>query len=885
MLVSSEMVSIYFRLQPGEDHHGWRVVGNCSSLGNWDPGHGFPLNVQQETYWTSANPVTVPADVTLEYKYVYWAWDTYCWEDLTCNRTLHPVRLRMIVEDTENQPISKSHLLSFRNYSSRLSPFYFPEPSSPINFTGQEDTRVLIVSWTAPLLSSEGLLSRQSVPWVEHLYSAMIDSKVDFIWICGEEIPGIEKSALRKQNIVSVEIAADARAKHHIFVTSFLKPLFHSLVGGLSHFSHNLTELWDGYRTANSCVADTVMELYTGEEAVWLHDCELLLTPIFLTRRTKDPINIGLSLHHPIPPSEMFKLLPYRTAVLNSMLSCDLVEFEGFRYVRHFLRSCGRILEANCICREDGAIGVDYCGRFVTIGVGQMGLCPVLMEKAINSDQYKETITRLAQTYKGVTTWVSLDTLQPASGLLQKIAIFKAYLQSCHDPRPRLVQLYFQDRVDSAYQTAVQTALEALNIEAKDTAMELIPACESIETRLAYFSVSARYLNTAVKEGVSLPILEFILMHQYSPCFLVISEFSTLSNSLKSPAILNPFDVEVGLEVLRDHCSLLQVSAHDLRTAKYHTAQETTQSFLRGLGQARKNEKDYVYLTYGLSEGVKYVALSRNFATIFDSDILDAYRRARNRLILTDNEGTLIDIMHYTDLQGVRPSPALLDCLKVLSQDTRNSLYIATGRGKQTLDEMYSGIAGLGLVAEHGSFIKDQFTLFDWERVVPLRLEWLLPATDIISSYVSRLEGSFLDLKETAVRFSYTHIDPDYGSLQAQELISHLGLVMQPYQDQCEVVAGTDYVEVKPWGVSKGSTLVKIGSMLARKGPVDFILAIGDGVSDEEMFRELRKGMNSGVYACVVGMKPTSAQYYVTDRNEVFQLLDCLRHTGRTVHS
>ena len=880
------MASIYFRLQSGGDHHGWRVVGNSPILGNWDPGHGFPLNVQQETYWTSASPVTVPAGVTLEYKYVYWANDSYCWEALGCNRTLHPVRIRMIVEDTENQPLSKSHLLSFRSYSSRQSPYYFPEPSSPIHFTGQEDARVIIVSWKSPLICVQGELIRQRQPWIQHLYAGLLESKLDFLWICGEEIPEIDKSALRSHSVISAKISPDAREKHRLFVNSFLKPLFYSLISDLTHFSSNLTDLWDGYRAANSCLADTVMEYYTGEEAVWLHDCELLLAPIFLTRRTKDPINIGLTLHHPISPSETFKLLPYRTAVLNSMLSCDLLEFEAFRYVRHFLRSCGRILEANCTCREDGAIGVDYCGRFVTIDVLQMGVCPGIIGEAISSEQYEETIARVEKAHKGVTAWVSLDEMQPASGLLQKISIFKAYLQVSPDPQPRLVQLYFSDNVDAVYITAVQNAIELLNNEAKYTAAELIPDCEALEIRLAYFSVCSRYFNAAVKEGVSLPILEFILMHEYSPCFIAISEFSTFSSSLKFPVTINPFDVEVSVEVLKYHSSLSPVSVQDLRTAKYHNAKGFVQTFLSELSGARKNERDYVYLTYGLSEGAKYVALSRNFSTIFDSNIIETYRRARNRLILTDNEGTLMDIMQYEDLKDAHPSKAVLACIEALCQDTRNSLYIATGRCKQTLDDMYSGVQGLGLVAEYGSFIKDQCTLYDWERVVPHRLEWLLPATDIISSYVSRVEGSCLDLKETAVKFSYSHIDSDYGSLQAQELISHLGLVMQPYQDQCEVVAGTDYVEVKSWGVSKGSTLAKIVGMLGtRKGPVDFILAMGDGVSDEEMFRELRKGEIGPVYACVVGMKPTSAQYYVTDRTEALRLLECLRQAGKTVHN
>ena len=882
------MVSIYFRLQTDTDHRGWRVVGNCPSLGSWNPNHGFRLDVRSDSYWTSAAPVTVPHDVTLEYKYVYWAGDSYCWEALSCNRTLHPTQLRMTVEDTEGHPVSKSHILSFQSYPSRQSPYYFPEPTSPVHLASPEEARVIIVSWKSPLVSNDKQLIRQPEPWIEHLYSALIAAKVNFTWICGQEVTNIDPSQLRSRHIVPVPINTEARTRHQSFVTTFLKPLFQSLVNGLCHFTGNLTELWDGYRTVNSCVADVVMEVYTGEEMVWLHDCELLLTPIFLARRTKEPLNLGLSLHHPISPSEVFKLLPYNAAILNSMLSCDLVEFEAIRYIRHFQRSCESILEANCICREDGAIGLDYCGRFITIDIRQMGVSVELIEEAVNSEVYKETVLSLEKSYKGVNTWVSLDAMQPWSGLLQKISIFKAYLQSSHRPPSRLLQLYFHCNSHSSYFKSVQSAVQSLNTEFKSTVVELIPASDQLELRLAYFTVCSRYFNSAVKEGVSIPILEFILMHEYSPCSIVISEFSVFSTVLQSPAVLNPFGVELSVEVLQHHCNLTPLSVHDIKTAKCQNAHQYCSEYLKSLSQARKNEREYVFASYGLSENAKYVALSRNFASIFDSDVLDRYRKSHNRLILTDNEGTLMDIIQYADLKDYQLSARVVSCLTALSQDPSNSLYVATGRSKQTLDSMFSDIPGLGLVAESGSFIKDHCTLYDWERVAPHSLEWLQPATDIISNYVSRLEGSYIERKETAVKFSYTHIDPDYGYLQAQELIAHLGLVMQPYQDQCEVVAGSDYVEVKAWGVTKGSALLKIKSLIeARRGEVDFILAIGDGISDEEMFRELRKSVSHSIYSCVVGMKPTSARYYLADRSEVMSLLEALtqcNNSGR-VHN
>jgi len=69
---------------------------------------------------------------------------------------------------------------------------------------------------------------------------------------------------------------------------------------------------------------------------------------------------------------------------------------------------------------------------------------------------------------------------------------------------------------------------------------------------------------------------------------------------------------------------------------------------------------------------------------------------------------------------------------------------------------------------------------------------------------------------------------------------------------------------------------------------VDFVLAIGDDKSDEEMFKMIqviqgepsrfRKILESQaeLYACTVGLKPSAASYYILSVHDTILLLDSL---------
>ncbi|WIA31619.1 hypothetical protein OEZ86_002503 [Tetradesmus obliquus] len=68
-------------------------------------------------------------------------------------------------------------------------------------------------------------------------------------------------------------------------------------------------------------------------------------------------------------------------------------------------------------------------------------------------------------------------------------------------------------------------------------------------------------------------------------------------------------------------------------------------------------------------------------------------------------------------------------------------------------------------------------------------------------------------------------------------------------------------------------------------GAVDFVLAVGDDRSDEDMFTAIEQYADTPrhpaeVFACVVGQRPSKAKFYVNDTNEVLELLAKMAGVG-----
>jgi trehalose 6-phosphate synthase/phosphatase len=81
-----------------------------------------------------------------------------------------------------------------------------------------------------------------------------------------------------------------------------------------------------------------------------------------------------------------------------------------------------------------------------------------------------------------------------------------------------------------------------------------------------------------------------------------------------------------------------------------------------------------------------------------------------------------------------------------------------------------------------------------------------------------------------------------------------------------QVLQGSKVVEIRCGGINKGSASLRF----LDKQKYDFILAIGDDWTDEDMF----KALPDGAYSIRVGMRTSYAKYNLQSSTQVLELLE-----------
>jgi trehalose 6-phosphate synthase/phosphatase len=237
---------------------------------------------------------------------------------------------------------------------------------------------------------------------------------------------------------------------------------------------------------------------------------------------------------------------------------------------------------------------------------------------------------------------------------------------------------------------------------------------------------------------------------------------------------------------------------------------------------------------------------------------IQAYQAAARRALLLDYDGTLVPFV--VDPGQARPDPELLELLAALTAPVGNEVSIVSGRPRRDLDEWFGSLP-VGLVAEHGVWLRPKGG--DWRMLRVLTTEWKVRVRPILQVYVDRLPGALLEEKEFSLAWHYRRADPEQASRRARELLDALAGLTRNIDMQ--VLEGNKVLEVRNTGVSKGSAATEwLGGLAA-----EFILAIGDDWTDEDLFRALPPS----AYTVRVGLADTVAQYYLSNHTAVRRVL------------
>jgi len=168
------------------------------------------------------------------------------------------------------------------------------------------------------------------------------------------------------------------------------------------------------------------------------------------------------------------------------------------------------------------------------------------------------------------------------------------------------------------------------------------------------------------------------------------------------------------------------------------------------------------------------------------------------------------------------------------------------------------------LIAEHGAWIKLQGD--EWKAATTEDSAWKNDIRPILESYCDRTPGTFIEEKEFSLAWHYRRSDSELASMRAMEL---KGDILHMIANRnLGIMEGNKVLEIKSLEISKG----KIAGFLLSTTQYNFILAIGDDNTDEDMFAAIPEWGHT----IKVGFGPSRAKYVVdgirTVRNILGQL-------------
>jgi trehalose 6-phosphate synthase/phosphatase len=238
------------------------------------------------------------------------------------------------------------------------------------------------------------------------------------------------------------------------------------------------------------------------------------------------------------------------------------------------------------------------------------------------------------------------------------------------------------------------------------------------------------------------------------------------------------------------------------------------------------------------------------------------YARASRRCLFVDYDGTLVPFSMISE--QATPSPDTLSQMSRLAEDARNTVVIISGRTREFMEE-YLGNLGAYLVAEHGAFQKEPGGT--WQSMINEDHAWKDTILTVIQRYLDRCKGSLIEVKSSSLAWHYRNSPPDIGALRAKELTVELR-TLAALENKLQVLEGNKLVEVKRTGYDKGLA----ASRIAAAAPFDFILALGDDKTDEDMFHALP----DSAVTVRVGLAQSLAKYNLVNQREVSRLLQKL---------
>lgn len=421
-----------------------------------------------------------------------------------------------------------------------------------------------------------------------------------------------------------------------------------------------------------------------------------------MIRKKIPDAKIGFFLHTAFPSSEVFRCLAKRRELLEGMLGANLVAFQIDEYAQHFLQTCSRILTV-----ETTIEGVQLENHFVNVTSRPIGINLAATQAARRDEEVKEWIDIIQEKYRGKYLIVARDKLDNIRGVRQKLLAFELFLNKYPQWREKIVmiQVATSTNENSELLTTISdivTRIDSVHSTLAHQPLVLLKQDIAFSQYLALLTVADALMITSLRDGMNLTAHEYIICQdgqlsdkKHGP--LILSEFTGSAAVFKGNQLsVNPWDYHQQAAAIKTALEM-STSEKQRRWSELNTrvVRETGGRWAQDLTE----RLDKVYGEHNTrdSSSVPRLAVPK---------VIDAYKNAGRRVFILDYEGTLAP--HRTQA-GIPLSSfqRILDALNELTVDSKNDVYVMSGRTPKELESHFRTAPQLGLIAENGCFVRD----------------------------------------------------------------------------------------------------------------------------------------------------------------------------------
>jgi len=671
---------------------------------------------------------------------------------------------------------------------------------------------------------------------------------------------GIEQERIKEEEKEEIEANLLLEKCHPIFLNEQdVEEFYHGFCNGtiwpLFHYFPQYTiyseDFWQAYKRVNQAFAEAVVEVAEKDDIIWVHDYQLMLLPQ-LIREKLPHATIGFFLHIPFPSLEIFRLLPWRGQILNGLLGADLVGFHTYDYVWHFLDSVHSLLGYDSVMGQ-----ITTAERVVKADVFPLGIDYEHFHSAAKTAPVRAQLSHLQERLGDCKVILSLDRLDYTKGIPERLEAFSLFLERHPEYREKLILALVvvpsRTRVEqhARLKKQVDELVGAINGKYGSigwTPIWYLYRSLDFDSLIALYKRADIALVTPLRDGMNLIAKEYIATKTDGKGVLVLSETVGAARELGEAIIINVNNPEEIVQALEEGLAMPKKEQRERnrmmqKRLQRYNVMRWGDSFIDRLLHTRK-----------LLSEMEAKALSDETKT----ELVSHFQKGSRRLLLLDYDGTLVPFAEKPE--AAKPGGEVIRLLKKLAKDPRNDVVLISGRDRNILEKWFGSLK-IGLVAEYGAWVKEKEK--EWKTIEKLSKDWKEKVRPTLELCADRTPGSFIEEKEFSLVWHYRRVNPRLGNLRAREIVSDL--LNLTANLNLQVLEGSKVVEVKNAGVNKG----RAASRWLSQQDWDFILAIGDDVTDENVFEILPPS----AWSIKVRFSASIAKFNLGSPSEVITLL------------